>query len=147
MNEDRVIGQDGTLPWHYSQDLKRFKRLTTGSTIIMGRNTYESIGSKPLPNRDNRVVTRSRFENVACFSSVDDALNHCNGDIWFIGGAKLYAAALSHCDFIDVMWVPDHVPGEDLVYFPPLDPAHWKAGPKSPLKEDKRLICQQFFKR
>ena len=52
MNEDRVIGRDGTLPWHYSQDLKRFKRLTTGSTIIMGRNTYESIGSKPLPNRD-----------------------------------------------------------------------------------------------
>ena len=76
MNEDRVIGRDGTLPWHYSQDLKRFKRLTTGSTIIMGRNTYESIGSKPLPNRDNRVVTRSRFENVACFSSVDDALDH-----------------------------------------------------------------------
>ena len=59
MNAARVIGRDGTLPWHYSEDLKRFKRLTTGTTIVMGRNTFESIGSKPLPNRDNRVVTRS----------------------------------------------------------------------------------------
>jgi dihydrofolate reductase len=146
MNAARVIGRDGTLPWHYSEDLKRFKRLTTGTTIVMGRNTFESIGSKPLPNRDNRVVTRAQFANVACFDSVESAIKDCTGDIWFIGGAKLYQAALDYCDFIDVMWVPDEVTGEDLVYFPELSQNAWRAGPKTPLAEDNRLICQRFYR-
>ena len=60
MAENRVIGKDGKLPWHFSEDLKRFKRLTMGSTIIMGRKTFESIGSKPLPGRENFVVSRSK---------------------------------------------------------------------------------------
>ena len=146
MNKSRVIGRDGTLPWHYSEDLKRFKRLTTGTTIVMGRNTFESIGSKPLPNRDNRVVTRAQFANVACFDSVESAIKDCTGDIWFIGGAKLYQAALDYCDFIDVMWVPDEVTGDDLVYFPELAIETWRAGPKTPLAEDNRLICQRFYR-
>ena len=146
MNAARVIGRAGALPWHYSEDLKRFKRLTTGTTIVMGRNTFESIGSKPLPNRDNRVVTRAQFANVACFDSVESAIKDCAGDIWFIGGAKLYQAALDYCDFIDVMWVPDEVTGEDLVYFPELDKNAWRAGPKTPLVEDNRLICQRFYR-
>jgi len=147
MNAARVIGHDGTLPWHYSEDLKRFKRLTTGSTIVMGRNTFESIGSKPLPKRDNRVVTRSHFDNVDCFTSLESAITDSPGDLWFIGGAKLYAAALNYCDFIDVMWVPDEVTGDDLVYFPELPPSDWRAGSKTPLAEDNRLINQRFYRR
>ena len=147
MNAARVIGRDGTLPWHYSEDLKRFKRLTTGTTIVMGRNTFESIGSKPLPNRDNRVVTRSHFDNVDCFASLESAITDCPGDLWFIGGAKLYEAALGYCDFIDVMWVPDEVTGEDLVYFPKLPSSDWQGGPKTLLEEDPRLLHQRFDRR
>jgi len=147
MTSDRVIGRDGTLPWHYSEDLKRFKRLTLDSTIVMGRNTFESIGAKPLPKRDNRVVTRSRFDNVTCFESLESAVAGCQRDIWFIGGAKLYAAALNYCDFIDVMWVPDEVTGDDLVYFPELPPSDWRAGSKTPLADDNRLINQRFYRR
>ena len=147
MTSDRVIGRDGTLPWHYSEDLKRFKRLTLDSTIVMGRNTFESIGAKPLPKRDNRVVTRSRFDNVTCFESLESAVAGCQRDIWFIGGAKLYAAALDYCDFIDVTWVPDTVSGESLVYFPELNEAHWREGSRTPLQEDSRLVCQRFYRR
>ncbi|MEM7196294.1 MAG: dihydrofolate reductase, partial [Pseudomonadota bacterium] len=75
MNADRIIGLDGTIPWHHSEDLKRFKRLTTGTVIIMGRLTWESIGSKPLPERKNIVISRSQVDSVECYTSVESALN------------------------------------------------------------------------
>lgn len=146
MSLDRVIGRDGTLPWHYSEDLKRFKRLTLGATVIMGRNTWASIGSKALPGRDNRVISRSDLENASCFRSIESALEDCTGDVWFIGGAQLYEAALTYCNFIDVTWVPDSVTGNGLVYFPNLDPSRWRDGPREPLNEDNRLINQRFFR-
>ena len=144
MSHDRVIGRSGQLPWHYPEDLKRFKRLTLGTTIIMGRHTWESIGSRALPGRDNRVVTRATLTQVPCFTSLEAALSDCTGEVWFIGGAQLYAEALRYCDFVDVTWVPDQVCGQDLVYFPSLNSAQWSAGPRTPLTHDPRLACQRF---
>ena len=118
-----------------------------GSTVIMGRRTWQSIGSKPLPGRHNIVITRNLLSGVDSYINLSEALASCEGDIWFIGGAKLYAAALNYCDFIDVMWVPDEVTGDDLVYFPELPPSDWRAGSKTPLAEDNRLISQRFYRR
>ena len=69
-----VIGKDGDLPWHYSEDLKRFKQLTLDSTIIMGRNTWDSLPRKPLPKRRNIVITRRGVEGVENYSSIEEAL-------------------------------------------------------------------------
>ena len=147
MSANRVIGQAGGLPWHYPEDLKRFKGLTLDTTIIMGRRTWESIGSKALPGRQNKVITRTTLNHVPCFSSVQAALDSCSGDIWFIGGAQLYTEALKYCNFVDVTWVPDHVEGENLVHFPELDRSLWDAGPRLAFATDPRLACQRFTRR
>jgi len=146
MSRTRVIGVSGTLPWHYPADLRRFKHVTLGSTIIMGRGTWESIGSKVLPNRRNIVVTCHELMGVETHPSIDEALRRCEDDIWFIGGAQLYTAALAYCDLIDMTHVPDHVTSEQAVYFPDLDPTEWRAGPLSPMVEDPRLKQQRFYR-
>src|SRR5882672_1666299 len=98
MSPEGVIGVHGKIPWRYPGDLKRFKRLTTGSTVIMGRATFESIG-RPLPGRRNVVVT-SRLADVPgiqCARSIDEALSLAgDADIWFIGGARIYEGAMGH---------------------------------------------------
>lgn len=141
INPDRVIGVDGGLPWHYSEDLKRFKRLTLGGTIIMGRHTWESIGGRPLPGRRNLVLTHQTLDGVETFSRIEEALSSCDGDVWFIGGGQVYAAALPFCQRVDVTFVPDLVGGDNLVYFPELDPEKWLAGERRVLEGDPRLSC------
>lgn len=148
MSRTGVIGRNGTLPWHYSEDLKRFKKITSGKIIIMGRITWESIGSKPLPNRDNRVVTQKSLKGVNTFPNLELAIANCDSDVWFIGGAQLYLSALQYCDFIDITWVPDKISGPDLVYFPEInDKDIWIKGPEKPFSEDSKLINQLFTRR
>ena len=118
VSPEGIIGKDNAIPWHYSTDLKRFKRLTTGNTIIMGRKTWESLPKKPLPERRNIVITRSSIDGVECFRSIDDALQTCEGDIWFIGGAGIYEEAMEKVDVIDMTLVPDKVKGNNCIYFP-----------------------------
>ena len=141
MNKDRVIGLNGDLPWHYSADLKRFKRLTTGHTIVMGRLTWESIGSKSLPNRRNIVISRSTVDNVECYTSINDALESCEyDDIWFIGGGQIYRAAFSLLNLLDVTWVPDTVQDPTAITFPEIPEHEWRLVDSSPLEEDPRLV-------
>ena len=147
ITQDRVIGADGKLPWHYSADLKRFKQLTLGATIIMGRTTWESIGEKPLVGRRNIVITRSSLDSVQCYRTIPAALATSTGDVWFIGGGKLYAAALEFCDFIDVTQVPDKISGGNTVFFPELDPGVWQAEPMTPLAADPRLSHGRYYRR
>jgi|TARA_B100001079_G_scaffold71680_2_gene61434 dihydrofolate reductase len=144
VNPDRVIGIDGGLPWHYSEDLKRFKRLTLGSTIIMGRHTWESIGGRPLPGRRNLVLSRRSLGGIETFAQIGDALATCEGEVWFIGGGQVYAAALPFCQWVDVTFVPDLVSGDHLTYFPELDPEQWQAGEKRVLEGDPRLSCCRY---
>ena len=147
MSPTRVIGAGGVLPWHYPADLKRFKQRTLGTTIIMGRRTWESIGCKTLPKRRNIVITSALLLNVETFPSIDDALLHCDGQTWFIGGAMLYETALSYCDLVDITYVPDRVLVQNAAYFPELSTVDWRPGPVHPIADDHRLKQQCYYRR
>ena len=146
VSPEGIIGKDNTIPWHYSADLKRFKRITTDNTIIMGRKTWESLPIKPLPDRRNIVITRSSIENVECFKSIDDALQTCEGDVWFIGGAGIYEEAMQKADIIDMTLVPDNVTGEKCIYFPEIDKS-WKEGETKTLDGEPKLKHKTYTRR
>ncbi len=130
MSEDGTIGDKGQIPWHISDDLKRFKRLTMGHPIIMGRKTYESIG-KPLPGRTNIVLTRSADftapTEVLKFDSLDAALDHCRTQreriVFIIGGGEVYRQALPLADKLFVTEVHQRVSGDTK--FPDYDRSQW----------------------
>jgi len=146
VSPEGIIGKNNTLPWHYSADLKRFKRLTIGNTIIMGRKTWDSLPIKPLPERRNIVITRNKIKNVECFRSIDGALETCKGDVWFIGGAGIYEEAMNKADIIDMTLVPDNITGEGCIYFPKID-NNWKESKISDLEEDSRLKHKKYSRR
>ena len=146
VSQEGIIGKNNSIPWYYSADLKRFKRLTTGNTIIMGRKTWESLPIKPLPNRRNIVITRSSIEEIDCFQSIDDALQTCEGDVWFIGGAGIYEEAMKKADLIDMTLVPDNITGKNCIYFPKIGD-EWKEGEKNPLEEDPKLGHKTYTRR
>lgn len=119
------IGKGGRLPWHYPEDLKHFKETTTGNVVVMGMNTWRSIG-KPLPNRLNIVLSRSaqieRAENLIFLRSEKEAIDlakYLNCDLFVIGGSKTYA---EFADLIDA-WIVTRVPiaVEDVDVFMPED--------------------------
>jgi dihydrofolate reductase len=141
-----IIGKNNSIPWHYSADLKRFKRLTIGNTVIMGRKTWESLPIKPLPNRRNIVITRSSIEEIDCFQSIDDALQTCEGDVWFIGGAGIYEEAMKKADLIDMTLVPDNITGKNCIYFPKIG-NEWKEGENNQLEEDPKLGHKTYTRR
>ena len=141
-----IIGKDNTIPWHYSEDLKRFKRLTIGKTVIMGRNTWESLPIKPLPERRNIVITRSLIENVECFKSINEALKTCEGDIWFIGGAGIYEEAMDLADCIDMTLVPDSISGNNCIYFPKIG-NEWQESKEKPLEKGSKLLHKIYTRR
>lgn len=95
-----VIGSDGELPWYYPEDLKHFKKHTTGQVIIMGRGVFEELGEKPLPNRKNIVLSRSKnYENVETYTSLEAALkNQTSEEVFIIGGGVLYKETLLNAD-------------------------------------------------
>jgi dihydrofolate reductase len=102
MSNNRVIGNNNELIWKLSSDLKRFKELTTGYPVVMGRKTYESIG-KPLPNRRNIIITRNlEYEVNVCevVSSLEEALLLTNNDCFIIGGGEIYKQSLEVADKI-----------------------------------------------
>ena len=126
MNADRVIGRDGQTPWHYPDDLKHFKARTLGCTVIMGRRTWESLGCKPLPGRRNIVLSRNPVCGAERCASVPEALERgADDDIWIIGGAQLYAAAMPSLTLLDLTRVPDAVPQAGAVKFPEIDWSQW----------------------
>lgn len=113
-----TIGVDGKLPWHYSEDLKRFKSLTMGHPIVMGRKTYESIG-KPLPGRRNVVISRNHsFPGTEVFTSLEEAFQTLKNEelIFIIGGASLYQQSLNFADRLYVTLIDADVEGD--TYFP-----------------------------
>ena len=113
-----VIGKDGELPWHYSEDLKHFKKHTTGKTIVMGRGVFEELNEKPLPNRTNIVLTRTRnYEQVSTYSSLEAALEDINvEEVFIIGGGILYRETLPKADRLIITLIKKEYPGD--TYFP-----------------------------
>ena len=111
INQNRGIGHENKLLYWLPNDLKRFKALTTGHTIIMGRKTFESLPKGALPNRRNIVLSRScrEFEGAECFHTLEEALKACANEeeVFIIGGASLYAEALPLADRLYVTEVED----------------------------------------
>lgn len=135
-----IIGRNNTLPWRLSEDLKRFKRLTTGKPVIMGRKTWESIG-RPLPNRTNIVVTTQTgytAEGCIVVHSLNEAITaakeHGGEEIMIIGGAALYKEALTTADRIYLTRVEADVEGD--AFFPEVDWNQWKERERETLPAD-----------
>ena len=130
MASNRVIGNRGALPWHLTEDLKRFKELTTGHPVIMGRKTFESIVlalGKPLPGRRNIVVTRSAQytpTGAEAVNSLEGAL-HLVGDqqAFVIGGAEIYCLALPLADTMFLTEINARFDGD--AWFPGFDKSEW----------------------
>jgi dihydrofolate reductase len=124
----RAIGQAGQLPWHLPDDLRRFRALTLGHTVIMGRKTFASIG-RPLPGRENWVLSRDsswQASGVVPLSSWRTALErHQNGTLWVIGGGEIYRAALADVTRMELTEVETRVPDADT-FFPPLPADQWE---------------------
>jgi dihydrofolate reductase len=118
-SENRVIGKDGTLIWHIPEDLKRFKKLTLGNPIVMGRKTYESIG-KPLPGRTNIILTRDKnfkAENCLVYNKISDVLEIFEkNNIFVIGGGEIYKQFLDRADRIELTLIHKNFDGD--TYFP-----------------------------
>jgi dihydrofolate reductase len=132
--QNNVVGIDNKLPWHLPEDLKYFKRITTGKAIIMGRKTYESIG-RPLPNRTNIVITRNAdftAPGIEVVNSLDAAIelaqsiNEINGteEVMVIGGAQIYNESLPKADRLYLTHVHAEVKGD--AHFPQVDFSVWK---------------------
>lgn len=126
--ENWVIGREGKLPWELSSDFKRFKKLTEGHAVIMGRKTYESIG-KPLLKRTNIIITRKtdwKAEGCLVAHSLEEALKLAENEekIFIIGGAEIYKLAITHADTIYLTMVKAVVNGDTS--FPTLNPSEWE---------------------
>ena len=127
--QNGVIGAGGTLPWHLPEDLKHFKKLTLGHPVIMGRRTWESLG-KPLPGRENIVVTRRpgfAAPDASVAASLAGAIALCAGEpvAFVIGGAEIYAAALPLADGLVLTEIRQDYEGD--TFFPEWDRKLWRA--------------------
>lgn len=126
-SENHAIGKNNQLLWHLPADLRHFKDITSGHTIIMGRKTFDSVG-KPLPNRRNIVVTRRHIAIPGCevVGSIDEALALCNGEdeVFIGGGAEIYKTAMHRTDRIYLTIV--HQDFEADTFFPEIDKSEWK---------------------
>ena len=148
MSPDRVIGVGGKIPWRHPGDMRRFKRVTLGSTVVMGRATFDENG-KPLPGRRNIVVTSRALDvpGVERAGSVTEALGRVSeGDVWFIGGARIYEEAMRVVDVIDVTYVPDRPDPDGAVLAPPIDEAVFEPGPLLP-HEDEPGLTRRVYRR
>ena len=146
MARNRVIGANNRMPWHLSVDLKRFRALTTGHRIVMGRKTFASLG-KPLPGRENVVVTRDAgFDAAGCVvvHSLEEALAGLTlpPPIFCIGGAQLYAAALPLASEIWLTEIDAAFEGD--TFMPPFSPAEWRTDSREPAIDPQSGLAYAF---
>jgi dihydrofolate reductase len=145
--ENNALGKDNDLIWHLPADLIRFRKTTTGHHIIMGRNTYESIG-KPLPNRTTVIITRNKaYQAEGCIivNSIAEALEIVKEDEnpFIIGGAQIYNEAIEMVNRLDITEV--HQTFEADVYFPKIDLSIWKETKRERFEADEKNIFPYSF--
>jgi len=138
MAENNCIGKDNKMPWHISDDLKRFKSLTEGHPVIMGRKTFESIIGylgKPLPNRKNIIISRSEYStghDITIYKDIDAALENAKitaqdqnlDEIFIIGGAQIYTQTINKADRLHITKVHKSVDGD--AFFPLFNYDEWQ---------------------
>ena len=147
MGENHVIGKDNQMPWHLPNDLKWFKQVTGGHSIVMGRKTFESIG-KPLPNRQNIILTRQSDYQPAgttTVSSIKEALQLAQEeDLFVIGGANVYQQFLPYADRLYITKIHETFEGD--AYFPDFDQKDWKMIKKrAGQMDEKNKFAHDFY--
>lgn len=141
VSEDWGIGKDNELLWHISEDLKRFKRLTSGNTVMMGKRTWESLPRRPLPGRKNIVLTdvpNEKIDGSVTVYSIEDALSKCvkGEEIFVIGGGSVYRQFMPIADRLYITHVHKKTPAD--IYFPEIDLNIWKVVEKEEFKASER---------
>ena len=147
MASNRAIGLNNQIPWHLSADLKKFKQITMGSPILMGRKTYESIG-RPLPGRTNIIISRnSSYKQDGClvYDDIDKAIASCQqyNEIFVIGGATFYQAMLPKADIIYLTQIHKEFKGD--TFFPFFNEQEWKEVSREDINNDQAVDFTYSF--
>jgi dihydrofolate reductase len=150
LSSNRVIGRDGALPWRLPTDLRRFRELTTGQTVIMGRRTYESLPTRwrPLPDRRNLVLSSRPFHAAGAevFGDFNAALDACAHDCFVIGGGLTYTQAMPLAERVYATHVEREVDGDTR--FPELSPAEWhRVAHSDPIAENDETFRFAVYER
>lgn len=136
---DGAIGRRKTIPWHSPEDLGLFQKETVGGAVIMGRNTWESLPSRPLPRRTNCVVSRDNSIADHVFPSVEEAVDFCydagHQRIYGIGGESIYEALLPRADRLLITEVDVDIPDADT-WFPAFDESNWRESRRTVIRHD-----------
>jgi dihydrofolate reductase len=151
MSENHVIGRSGDLPWHLPDDFARFKKITTGHPIIMGRKTFASIGARPLPHRLNIIVTRNsdyHCAGVAVATSLDAALalarNDSDEEVFICGGEQIYRLTIPMADRLYLTVVHTEIEGD--THFPPIEGDQWLLVNQQHHEADARHVYAMTFR-
>jgi dihydrofolate reductase len=139
VSKDLGIGKNNELLWHLPEDMKRFKKLTMGNTVIMGKRTWESLPKRPLPGRKNVVITdipHERFDEAVTAYSMEDAVTKCKNDreVFIIGGGSIYRQFMAFADRLYITHVHKKTAAD--VFFPKIDPKIWKVVEKEEFKPE-----------
>ena len=145
--ENNALGKNNDLLWHLPNDFKRFKEVTSGHHIIMGRKTFESF-PKPLPNRTHVIITRQKdfeFEGCIVVDTLEKAIAACpkNEDIYIIGGGEIYTQSISFADQLDITRV--HHSFDADVYFPEINPEIWELTSETFNPKDEKHLYDYSF--
>jgi dihydrofolate reductase len=146
--ENYAIGKDNQLLWHLSEDLKRFKRITSGNTIIMGRNTYLSLPKRPLPNRTNVVISdipEEHFEGAETVGSIEESMKYCSAEneCFIIGGGSIYKQFMPMANKLYITKV--HREFEADTFFPEINDEDWLLMEESEIQIDENNSLQYSF--
>ena len=138
--QKNALGKDNQLIWHLPADLKRFKKITSGHHIIMGRKTFESLG-KPLPNRTTIIITRNKdytAQNCIVVNSLEQALQAAKKDPnpFILGGAEIYSQALDFADILDLTFI--HHEFDADAFFPEINTDIWKESSREDFRADEK---------
>ena len=145
--ENNALGKNNDLLWHLPNDFKRFKEITSGHHIIMGRKTFESF-PKPLPNRTHVIITRQNdfeYEGCVVVQNIEKALSVCpiNENLYIVGGGEIYQQSISFADQLDITRV--HHSFDADVYFPEIDPEIWELTSETFHQKDERHLFDYTF--
>jgi dihydrofolate reductase len=146
MDKNRAIGLNNQLPWHLPEDLKYFKRVTMGKPIAMGRKTYDSIG-RPLPGRENIVITRSQgttIEGCTVIHDVKDLLKREDEELFVIGGAEIFKEIMPYADRLYITEIREVFEAD--TFFPEINMGNWELIESTPgIKDEKNPYNYEFF--
>lgn len=146
--EDRAIGDKGNLLWHLSSDLKRFKAITTGHTIIMGRKTYDSLPNGALPNRRNIVISRQlkSLKDAEVYSDIDEALKATSDKdiVYIIGGGEIYKKTFPRADELHITLVHKSYPEADT-RFPEWKLTDWNILKQEQIGQDEKNELDSIY--